>query len=433
MSSMDPIVPKDIPLPLPAPFWLLVVLLWVSFLLHILFVNLMVGGSLWVLVTEIIGLRRPDWDRISRAIAKTITVNKSIAVVLGVAPLLTISVLYTVQFYAANTLTGHAWMMVIPLVILAFLFTYAHKYSWDLLGQNKALHIGLSLIANLLFLTIPLIFLTNINLMLYPEAWSSVKSFLDALFLPNVLPRYVHFLTASVAVMGLFLVFYLGNAKRFDSLGIQDLSRETSIRRFYEVTLAATAAQLAVGLIVFLTLPAHVISGTLVAILTAVLLLAALVMRLLWSEIRDEQPGRRFWPVVVTLALTVGLMGWARHDVRETAVIPHRLLVAQKTSKYQAEVLKARSYVSMPGGLGGGVLSPGARVFSQRCASCHSFEKKLVGPPLNEVISVYAANQATLMQWIAKPGRKRQDYPVMPPQDLTQEELDQVARYVLGQ
>lgn len=38
-------VPKDIPLDLPLPEWLLVSLLIVSFLLHIIFVNLMVGGS----------------------------------------------------------------------------------------------------------------------------------------------------------------------------------------------------------------------------------------------------------------------------------------------------------------------------------------------------------------------------------------------------
>jgi len=433
MSSMDPIVPKDIPLPLPAPFWLLVFLLWFLFLLHILFVNLMVGGSLFVLISEMIGLRKPGWDKISHAIAQTITVNKSLAVVLGVAPLLTISVLYTVQFYAANTLTGHAWMMVIPLVILAFLFTYAHKYSWDRLGQSKALHIGLALVSSLLFLAIPLIFLTNINLMLYPERWSSVTSFFDALFLPNVLPRYLHFLTASLALTGLFLVFYLGNEKRFNALGIEDVTRETAIRRFYEVTLAATAAQFAVGLIVFFTLPAHVISFSLIAILTLVLVLAGFAVWLLWQEIGDQKPGKRFWPVVATLTVTVGFMAWARHDVRETAVIPHRQLVMQKTMQYQAEVLKAHSFISLPGGLGGSALSPGARVFSQRCASCHSFDKKLVGPPLNEVISTYASNPKALMEWIARPGRRRQDYPAMPPQELTPEELDQVAKYVLGQ
>jgi cytochrome c len=46
-------VPKDIPLPLPLPEWLLVVILVVSFLVHILFVNLMVGGLLLTLWSQI--------------------------------------------------------------------------------------------------------------------------------------------------------------------------------------------------------------------------------------------------------------------------------------------------------------------------------------------------------------------------------------------
>ena len=205
---MEPIVPKDVLLPLPAPFWLLVALLLVSFALHILFVNLMVGSSLLVLWTEIKGLKKKDWDKVSHTIAATITVNKSLAVVLGVAPLLTISVLYTAQFYSSSTLLGTAWLLVIPLVILAFLFTYAHKYSWEQLHKSKGVHLALISVACALFLSIPFIFLTNINLMLYPEHWRRVSSFWDALWLPNVLPRYFHFMMASLALTGLFFVYY---------------------------------------------------------------------------------------------------------------------------------------------------------------------------------------------------------------------------------
>ncbi len=48
---METVIPKDIPLGLPAPFWLLEFLLLLSFTLHILFVNLMVGGSIMVVAT----------------------------------------------------------------------------------------------------------------------------------------------------------------------------------------------------------------------------------------------------------------------------------------------------------------------------------------------------------------------------------------------
>ncbi|NJO91520.1 MAG: hypothetical protein HC831_23070, partial [Chloroflexia bacterium] len=77
-------VPKVIPLALPLPEWLLVVLLVVSFLAHILFVNLMVGGTLLTFWYEIRGLKNKEYDTLAREIGRTITVNKSLAVVLGV-------------------------------------------------------------------------------------------------------------------------------------------------------------------------------------------------------------------------------------------------------------------------------------------------------------------------------------------------------------
>jgi len=426
---MDEIVPKDVLLPLPAPFWLLVALLLVSFALHILFVNLMVGSSLLVLWTEIKGLKKKDWDRVSHTIAATITVNKSLAVVLGVAPLLTISVLYTAQFYASSTLLGTAWLLVIPLVILAFLFTYAHKYSWEALHKSKGVHLTLIVLACALFLSIPFIFLTNINLMLYPEHWRRVTSFWDALWLPNVLPRYFHFVTASVALTGLFFVYYF--RRKADDLDIGGLKTNEVTRVCYGVAFAATAAQVLFGLLLFLTLPAHVISVRLIGTLTPVLALVPIALWLLWREVKAEEPGRGLRPVVAVLIVVVSLMVWARHEIRETAVSPHRALVAAKTAQYQAQVAAAQDYLLMPGGLGGVPASAGSLIFTRRCASCHSFDRRLVGPALNEALASYRSNPQGLMAWITKPGRKRADYPVMPPQEMPKDELQQLIEYVL--
>ena len=132
-------VPKDIPLPLPLPEWLLVLLLIVSFAAHILFVNLMVGGTLLTFFSQVKGLNEPDYDTLAHEISKTITVNKSLAIVMGVAPLLTINTLYTIYFYSANSLTGLFWIAVIPMVTVAFLLTYPHKYLWGVLKDNKGL------------------------------------------------------------------------------------------------------------------------------------------------------------------------------------------------------------------------------------------------------------------------------------------------------
>lgn len=62
-----------------------------SFILHIIFIHLMIGGSILTLWSQWKGLKDPKYDTFTHEIAKTITVNKSLAVVLGVAPLLSIN------------------------------------------------------------------------------------------------------------------------------------------------------------------------------------------------------------------------------------------------------------------------------------------------------------------------------------------------------
>ena len=76
-------IPRDFPLPMPASEIDLQVLIVILFLAHLLFVNLMVGGALLTVAFEIRGLRRPPYDALAKKIAATVTVNKSIAVVLG--------------------------------------------------------------------------------------------------------------------------------------------------------------------------------------------------------------------------------------------------------------------------------------------------------------------------------------------------------------
>ncbi|HXK62076.1 MAG TPA: cytochrome c, partial [Acidobacteriota bacterium] len=343
--------------------------------------------------------------------------------------LLTISVLYTAQFYSSSTLLGHAWLMVIPLVILAFLFAYAHKYSWTRLEGSKGFHLTLGGVACVLFLSVPLIFLTNINLMLYPEHWKSVHSFWNALWLPNVLPRYFHFLMATLALTGLFFVYYFG--RKGEDLNSGNLKSTDVVRSFYGIALGATSAQVLAGLLVFLTLPAHVVSLSLILLLGLVLALVPVALLWLWREVTAEVPGRRFARIVLLLTSVVVLMVLARHEIRETAVAPHRALVMAKTAEYQRRLVEAHDYLLIPGGLGGAPASPGSLVFDRRCASCHAFDRRLVGPPMNEALTPYRGNPRDLMNWIVRPGRRRPEYPPMPPQEIPQDELQQLVEFVL--
>lgn len=337
-------VPRDIPLPLPAPEPVIVGVLIVFFLMHIAFVNFMVGGALLTFYYEMRGLKEKRYDRLAYAIASTITANKSLAVVLGVGPLLAINTIYTVYFYTANALTGTFWISIIPLVILVFVLTYIHKYLWHQMDGVKALHIGLGALICGLFLFIPLIFLTNVNLMLFPQKWGSVHGFFSALLLPNVFPRYAHFVLACPAMTGLFLVWLFRRAPE-DEIADTGFSRADLMRKGYRWALWPTLAQFIVGPVALFTLPdtsapMPAVWGTFgISILVAVLMV-------LLMHVETRRPalaiGRSFGLICTLMLVVVALMGAGRHLYREAAISPHRDLVRAKTEDYMRKVEEAR-------------------------------------------------------------------------------------------
>lgn len=67
------------------------------------------------------------------------------------------------------------------------------------------------------------------------------------------------------------------------------------------------------------------------------------------------------------------------------------------------------------------------------CTGCHSYDGRLVGPPIQTIQALYMDNPQGLADYIAKPSKKRDDYPEMPSQAyLGDETLLAVAEYVLS-
>lgn len=432
---MDPTatlpVPRDIPLPLPLDPFLLEVAVVLLFIAHILFVNLMVGGSTLALVYEIIGLRHKPYDALARLWAETITVNKSLAVVLGVAPLLVVNVLYTVHFYTANALTGSAWIMIVPLVTMAFLAGYLHKYTWDTLAESKGLHIALGAVAAAIFWLVPLIFLANINLMLFPERWPEVRGFLSALSLPNVLWRYVHFLLASLALTGLFGAAWFGRSEFDLPRRLPGFDRPTILRRCYELAFGATLVQLLAGTLVYFTLPPQGISLFMTGVILLGVVFALIALTLLWREVVAPavRIGRRFVPIVLVLSVTVSCMAMGRHLYRDRAIAGHGELMQRATDELHYAALDAAWRKEQ--GITSVELPRGERAF-QVCAGCHALDRDRSGPSVREIQRLYADNAAGIVAWAKAPGRKRTEFAPMPPfAHLPAADLQAAADYLL--
>ena len=425
MSNLP--VPKDFPLPLPAPEGFLQFSLVLLFLLHILFVYLMVGGTFLALYYQIRSLSDSRYDWLARKIAHTLTVNKSIAVVLGVGPLLVINSLYSTYFYAANALTGNAWMSLIPLIALAFLLIYLHKYSWDALSSHRRLHIGLLSLAALIFVFVPLVFVTNVNLMLFPQSWMSVKGFWSAAQLPSVAARYLHFICASMSASALFMLWQLQKSDK----GPFPL-RENNFR-FLSLLTFFLSVDVVIAIFTFMSSPLEGLSSSIVILLACVLGFALSALFLTSRSLLDagetvKPPLKR---VSALLILALAFYGALRHGYRESALAKHKALVSEKTQEFQKQVRIATLQAERKERDAAFAGDPGEIAFKTNCAPCHAMNEKLVGPPVTEIVSIYGGRPEGIVAWAMNPGKKRPDYPSMPSmKHVGSEQLEAIARYL---
>ena len=66
------------------------------------------------------------------------------------------------------------------------------------------------------------------------------------------------------------------------------------------------------------------------------------------------------------------------------------------------------------------------------CSGCHIYNGRMIGPPVQVIQALYLDNPQGLADYIAKPVKKRPDYPEMPPQDyLDPATRLAVAKYML--
>ena len=74
----------------------------------------------------------------------------------------------------------------------------------------------------------------------------------------------------------------------------------------------------------------------------------------------------------------------------------------------------------------------GRVVFLGICSGCHIYTGRMIGPPIQVIQALYMDNPQGIADYIAKPVKKRDDYPEMPPQDyLDPATRLAVAKYML--
>jgi hypothetical protein len=202
---------SDLLIEKPIPEALLRGLLFTSFTLHMLLVLLTLGTAIlaiYYFVDSQYGGRAKEL-RFDKRILKTFMAHKSLAVVLGLAPLLLIQVGSTIPFFTAVNLFAPYWMLLVVFLIIAFL-------SFDALGHkiyvHRYIHLAFGVLALAFLLTVPGIFAAILTAFENPDSWQAIMNGgyrLTGSLAVHWLFRYLHVLGAAVVFGSGFHYFFI--------------------------------------------------------------------------------------------------------------------------------------------------------------------------------------------------------------------------------
>ncbi|HUK14562.1 MAG TPA: hypothetical protein VLW17_14785 [Thermoanaerobaculaceae bacterium] len=315
------LVPALDPAPLPGPPWLFQALWLLTFFLHLILVNTVLGGSL---LAAFAGLARGGSREIRALFVEVNGWAISFAVTLGIAPLLFIQVVLGRFFYTAAILLGWAWLGLLGLLTVAYYLNYVAKFRLRA-GKDAG---GVLAVEAILFVAIAVIQVAVNLVHMQPGSWGRVADHVwAALGDPAFVPRLLHFLLAAVAMAGALLAWVA--VRRAGRGGDAETCREMA-RFGVRAALVATVLQLVDGFWLLLALPEDVLKtfmrgGAATMVPLTVGILAGVMLLTVLAQIADPlaQPTK----VRRVAELVVGAMAFmvvTRHQLRAIFLAPER-------------------------------------------------------------------------------------------------------------
>lgn len=350
----------DLFLVMPMPQDWLHGLLFIAFGVHLLFVLLMLGTAMLSLVFFLQAwfARDTKLQHWNGRIARSHLGLKSLAVVLGVAPLLVIQVRYSHAFFTATSLFSYAWLAIIPLLIFAFLLFDGLSHTLEASPWTALICGILSVIA---LLTVPAIFTGVLSLMERQEIWPRFAAGpfpLDAGHAANWLLRYLHVVGAALVFGAVFHLF-------FSTRGHPE--KEPRLRKWF---FGAVLAQVIIGVPLIFTM----VPGLDWPVLGALTVGAAAAMLALWMLRPNAKPLAAGRPRSLLVLLPVILVSMlvARQFIQDRALAPgHARAEAARRERsddlapYRKQALEAFTVKLAT------VYDNGATIYDGACQPCH--------------------------------------------------------------
>ena len=419
-------------------------MLLILLFLFIPFISIVFGGTVLSIIYNKKGKKENNkyYLRLAKEIIEITTINKSVGFILGVAPVLTSIIIYSQLLHNSEVTNLNYLGLSLLLVTTALIFIYSYRYSlsfnniFNAITKNeisdrfvlddvnklsdesrrisqKAGTFGI------IFLFVGFwLFVTALTIPSVYTDWNA-DNLIAGLFSWEVLSRFIFYLLFAFSLTGGMILFtFLEDEKK---KRIKDEEYSIFVKqKIISVTFYSAFFIPLFLLISLFGLPESSLTGTVFtyAIISLVLLfLGYHYLYLLTKQIKGTTAALLFFALVFSIA---------------AFIISDQKAMAAST-KFHSAALSAEfdEYFAELKGEGTTIEINAAEIYQVKCASCHRWEEKLVGPPHMSVLPKYAGKESQLVAFIRNPIKVDPEYPPMPNPGLKPNEADAVAKYLL--
>ncbi len=368
------------------------------------------------LFTTILSIAHARFDAaLGREFARVLPRQPALWVVCGFLPLLTLPVLYGQLLYDAPLRMVDSLLLVLPLGLIGLGLLYTYRIT------HHPLNGAVGVLATVGFVMPFVNLLEQIN---NPGLWPLTHPLIPDIYAVRHLPTFALFFAGGLLATGaatLFVHFAWPESRT---------EKPSPWLYWWSLSLTLIGAVVVPALVVwhYAVLPpsAQSLPGARAAIpAVALLWLAGLGC----AAMMMNQHQKRIVAVVVLAFVALGFEATRQHLIHRTAVSDRIALQFQRAEKDFTAAVAAQEakYVVV-------TLEPAAvqKLYEERCATCHAFDKVVVGPAHKDVLPKYAGDAQKLAAFILNPARVDPAFPPMVAPGLSKREADAVAKFLLG-
>lgn len=215
----DPLpIPNPDSIPVPGDINLILFLLYLTFFIHVVLMNILLGGTFLTFVSELMSRlgsdthKRALHEQLSEKLGHILPFMVSMTITFGIAPLLFVQGVYGQFFYTSSVLMATVWLSVVLLILIGYYSLYFYTRGFEKFKNRRYIFISISMV---MFAVVAFIYVNNLTLMQTPQKWLAIYTRTNGsgwYFNTDevtLIPRYLHIALSAVAVSGL-LVLYLG-------------------------------------------------------------------------------------------------------------------------------------------------------------------------------------------------------------------------------